>query len=81
MKVSLSTESLAKVRADLLAVGVKTGGLDKDPELKKLDRATGGALKNAAKLEDFSGKSGESLRVTVRGAGAKVVLLIGLGIL
>jgi len=79
MKVSLSTESLAKVRADLLAVGVKTGGLDKDPELKKLDRATGGALKNAAKLEDFSGKSGESLRVTVRGAGSKVVLLIGLG--
>jgi leucyl aminopeptidase len=79
MKVSLSTESLAKVRADLLAIGVRTGALEKDPALKQLDRATGGALKNAAKLEDFSGKTGESLRVTVRGAGAKVILLIGLG--
>jgi leucyl aminopeptidase len=79
MKLSLSTESLAKVKADLLAIGVRTGALEKDKALKQLDRAVGGALKNAAKLDDFRGKSGESLRVTVRGAGTKVILLIGLG--
>jgi len=79
MKLSLSTEALAKVKADLLAIGVRTGALEKDKALAQLDRAVGGALKAAAKLEDFRGKGGESLRVTVRGAGAKVILLVGLG--
>ncbi|GAB4216321.1 MAG: leucyl aminopeptidase [Sandaracinaceae bacterium] len=79
MKLSLSTTALARVRADLLAVPVPTQGLDKSVELKALDRAAQGALKTAAKLEDFTGKAGETLRVNVSGLGAKVVLLVGVG--
>ncbi len=78
MKVTLSTDALTKVRADLLAIGVRPNALTTDKPLKELDRATGGALKQAAKLEDFTGKPGESLRVTVSGIGAKNVLLVGL---
>lgn len=79
MKLSLSTGALARVRADLLAVTVPTQGLEKSPELKELDRATDGALRSAAKLEDFTGKAGETLRVNVTGIAAKQVLLVGIG--
>jgi leucyl aminopeptidase len=79
MKLSLSTTALARVRADLLAVAVPTAGLDKNAELKALDRAAKGALRTAAKLEDFTGKAGESLRVNVSGLGVKAVLLVGVG--
>ncbi len=79
MKLSLSTGALARVRADLLAVAVPTQGLDKSADLKALDRAAKGALKNAAKLEDFTGKAGETLRVNVSGIFAKQVLLVGVG--
>ncbi len=79
MKLSLSTTALARVRADLLAVAVPTQGLEKLPELKALDRAARGALRTAAKLEDFSGKPGEALRVNVGGLYAKSVLLVGVG--
>jgi leucyl aminopeptidase len=79
MKVSLSTDAPTKVKADLLAIGVRSGGIGKDRVWKQLDRSTRGALAAAAKLEQFTGKAGESLRVTVRGIGAPVVLVIGLG--
>ncbi len=79
MKVSLSTDAPTKIKTDLLVVGVRSGGITKDRLIKQLDKATDGALSAAAKLEDFSGKSGESLRATVKGIGASIVLLIGLG--
>ncbi len=79
MKVTLSTDALSKVRADLLALGVRSGGLGSDKGLKGFDRALGGALSAAAKLEDFTGKAGESLRVALPRGGAKNVLLVGLG--
>ena len=79
MKVTLSTDALTKVRADLLAIGVRPNSFSSDKALKELDRATGGALRHAAKLEDFAGKPGETVRVAVSGIGAKNVLLIGLG--
>ncbi|MDQ3032604.1 MAG: leucyl aminopeptidase [Myxococcota bacterium] len=82
MKVSLSTDAPTKVKADLLALGVRSAGpgsLGKDRVFKQLDKSTGGALSAAAKMEDFSGKSGESLRVQVKGLGAPLVLVIGLG--
>lgn len=79
MKLSLSTGALARVRADLLAIAVPTQGLDKSADLKALDKAAKGALKNAAKLEDFTGKAGETLRVNVTGLAAKQVLLVGVG--
>lgn len=79
MKVSLSTDAPTKIKADLLVIGVRPGGIAKDRLVQPLDKATDGALGAAAKLDDFSGKTGESLRVTVRGIGAPVVLLVGLG--
>lgn len=79
MKVSLSTDAPSKVKADLLAIGVRAGQLAKDSVFKQLDKATKGALSAAAKLEDFTGKSGELLRVNVRGIAAPAVLVVGLG--
>ncbi len=79
MKVTLSTDALTKVRADLLAIGVRPQGLASDKALKEVDRATGGALRQAAKLEDFNAKPGETLKVAVSGIGARNVLLVGLG--
>ncbi len=77
MKVTLSTDALPKVRADLLALGVRSGGFDKAQ--KAFDRTLGGALSAAAKLEDFSGKAGETLKISLPRAGVKNVLLVGLG--
>jgi len=79
MKLSLSNSSISRVRADLLAVPVALHGLDKNAELKALDKECGGALKAAAKVDDFSGKIGETLRVFVSGITAKCILLIGVG--
>ncbi len=79
MKVSLSTDAPTRVRADLIAVGVRAGQLGRDRVFKQLDKASRGALAKAAQLEDFQGKAGEILRVNVRGIGAPLVLLIGLG--
>jgi leucyl aminopeptidase len=77
MKVSLSPDAPNRARADLLAIGVHAGRVGKDRLWKALDKTSRGALAAAAKLEDFGGKSGEALRVTVRGLG--VVLVVGLG--
>jgi leucyl aminopeptidase len=79
MKVTLSTDALPKVRADLLALGVRTGGLGSDKALKAFDRSLGGAISAAAKLEDFTGKAGETLKVSLSRGGARNVLLVGLG--
>ena len=79
MKVSLTTDAPTQVKADLLAIGVRAGHVGKDSVFKQLDKAAGGALSAAAKHEDFNGKPGESLRVTVTGLGAPVVLVVGLG--
>jgi leucyl aminopeptidase len=80
MKVTLSTDALTKVRADLLAIGVKQGGLGSDKTLKALDKAANGAISAAAKLDEFTGKSGETLKVQVGGRLAtRTLLLVGLG--
>jgi leucyl aminopeptidase len=79
MKVSLSTEAPHQTKSDLLAIGVRAGQLGKDRVFQQIDRATGGALVAAAEVEDFTGKSGETLKVAVRGLAAPVVLVVGLG--
>ena len=79
MKVTLSTDTLPKVRADLLALGVRAGGFRSDKALQSLDRSLGGALSSAAKLEDFSGKRGETLKIALSRGTARSVLLVGLG--
>ncbi len=77
MKVSLSAEAVTKVRADLLAVGVRTGDAKRSKLIKDLDRASGGAIGRAITLEAWTGKPGEALRVGVSGIGAPAVLLVG----
>jgi leucyl aminopeptidase len=80
MNITLSTEAPASAAVDLLAVGVGSKRPAQDPAIQKLDRAAGGALLEAIKLEDFKGKSGQTLRMLGRGKlKAKRVLLVGLG--
>jgi leucyl aminopeptidase len=80
MNITLSSEAPAGAAVDLLAVGVDSKRPTHDPLIQKLDRAAGGTLLEAIKLEDFKGKSGQTLRVLGRGKlQAKRVLLVGLG--
>ena len=79
MKISLSTDAITTVKADLLAIGVGPGDLGKRKDLKTLDSATGDALSKAAKDEGFKGERGETLKLPVSGIGASWVVLIGLG--
>jgi leucyl aminopeptidase len=79
MKVTLSTDAPTSTRADLLALGVRTGAVADDPQLKALDEASGGALAAQIELEQFEGKSGQVLKAALPGLGAKQVLLYGFG--
>lgn len=79
MKISLSTEAPHRAKADLLAIGIRAGQLHKDHVFQELDQATGGALATVAALEEFSGKAGDTVKVAVRGLGAPLVLVVGLG--
>ncbi|MCX7808683.1 MAG: hypothetical protein N2515_08745, partial [Deltaproteobacteria bacterium] len=79
MKLTLSNAPLNDIRVDLLAIPVSPSDLTGSGSFHQLDLATNGALHQAAKLEDFNGKSGEILRVHVAGIGAQQVLLVGMG--
>ncbi len=78
MKVSLSTDSVTAIRADLLVIGVH-GALRGNPHVKAIDAAIGKSLTTVAKMERFEGKDGQQVRVTATGIGAKQVLLVGMG--
>lgn len=78
MKVTLSTDSVTRVRADLLAIGVH-GSLGRDPNVKAINEVCGGSLGKVARMEGFEGKQGQVARATPSGIGAKQVLLVGLG--
>lgn len=78
MKVTLSTDAVTAVRADLLAIGVR-GPVTRDPHAKAIDKASGNALRKLANMESFEGKSGQTLRANVSGIAARSVLLVGLG--
>jgi leucyl aminopeptidase len=80
MNITLSHQAPASLAVDLLAIGVSSKRPAQEPIIKTIDRAIGGALLEAIKLEDFKGKSGQTLRVLGRGRlRAKRVLLVGLG--
>ena len=80
MNITLSSEAPTAAAVDLLAVGVGSKRPLQDPIVVQLDRAMGGALVAAIKLDDWKGKSGQTLRVMGRGRlKAKRVLLVGLG--
>ncbi|MDB4974065.1 MAG: Cytosol aminopeptidase PepA [Myxococcaceae bacterium] len=60
MKLSLSQAELTTVDVDLLIVPVKSPDFAKDVTFKQLDAELGGELMRIAKLEDFTGKKGQS---------------------
>jgi leucyl aminopeptidase len=69
-----------KAVADVLAVLVTEGGLDKQKLVADLDRALGGALLEHAKLAEFSGKADSALDLPSMGqVKARRVLLLGTG--
>lgn len=78
MKVTLSTDSVTNAGADLIAVGVH-GSASRDPNVKAIDKACGGALLSLARLEGFEGAKGQVVRATPHGIAAKQVILVGLG--
>ncbi|MGE0791532.1 MAG: leucyl aminopeptidase [Sandaracinaceae bacterium] len=77
MKVSLSTDALTTVKADLLAIGV-TGSPLRDASVKSCDSRSRGKLREQIKLERFDGAPGQTLRAPGSGVGAKQILLVGL---
>jgi leucyl aminopeptidase len=79
MKLSLSTDAPTAVKADLLAIGVRAGAQNSDPVINGIDEASSGALREHIQLEEFEGKSGQTLKLALNGIGSKQVLLVGLG--
>jgi leucyl aminopeptidase len=80
MKIQLSTESLASVAVDVLAVGVRQKHVTDDPTLRALDRAMGGVLLAQLKDQEFKGGEGKTFNMLARGRlKAKRILIIGLG--
>jgi leucyl aminopeptidase len=53
--------------------------MGRDPRVKALDEASDGALGAQAELEEFEGKSGQTLKTALPGIAAKQVLLVGMG--
>ena len=74
----VATQSLARVKADLLAVPVYAKRV-LGPGAEDVDRALGGGLATFMTGAGFTGKPGETLLVPVRGLGAKTALLVGVG--
>jgi leucyl aminopeptidase len=60
MKLSLSQADLKSVDVDLLIVPLAVPDFTKDDTFKQLDQALGGELGRIAKLEEFTGKKGQS---------------------
>jgi leucyl aminopeptidase len=80
MNITLSNATPASFAADVLAVGVTSQGLARDPILARLNQATGGALIPYLKQEGFKAKEGQVLHMLGRGRlKAKRLTIVGLG--
>ena len=81
MEVRGSSQPLAKVDADALAVPVFKGEKADNEFLKTLDKAVGGLIGSVIKSEEFSAKEGETAYFHLSGGGLKArrLLLIGCG--
>lgn len=78
MNITTSSQSLADVSADLLAVAVTDDTLE--TALKDLDAAFGGELFTALKNDEFNAKSGATAGYPSFGnIGAKRLLIVGAG--
>jgi leucyl aminopeptidase len=67
MKLSLTHADLAGVDVDLLIVPIPGPDFAKDETLRALDAALSGELLRIAKLEDFTGKKGQTLTLYTGG--------------
>ena len=80
MEFALSSESVLKLKADVLVLGIfkrqKYSGV-----LKNINASLGDALKNISEEEGFEGDFGKSVMLsrTFGKIGSKRVLLVGLG--
>ena len=80
MKIALSTNAPLETAADLLALGVKSDRLQKDPTLKAIDQSLGGALQRLIADDGYKGNLGETLTIALpHGLKATRFVLIGLG--
>src|SRR6185436_16333729 len=81
MEVRGSSQPLAKVDADALAVPVFKGEKADNEFLKTLDKAVGGLIGSVIKSEEFAAKEGETAYFHLSGGGLKArrLLLIGCG--
>jgi leucyl aminopeptidase len=81
MDVRGSSQSLAKVDAEALAVPVFKGEQADNDFLKELDKAVGGVISAVISAEEFAAKEGETAYFPVPGRGLKAqrLLLIGCG--
>lgn len=76
MKITLSTDSVTEIKADILAVGVPSSL--KSPLYKALSKAMK-SLGSVVAKEEFKGRRGEVLKVHATGIEAHTLVLVGLG--
>ncbi len=80
MQIQLSAGEIQHAEADLLAVPVSQGPLEKQKIFVILDEALGGALTKLAAQQDFQGKADQALEVVTLGKlPASRVALVGIG--
>jgi leucyl aminopeptidase len=79
MDVHLATGELHDRRAGLAALGMAEGGRGLDEVAARFDRASGGAIAALLASGDFRGRFLETALLYPRRAGARRLLLVGLG--
>lgn len=80
LQLQLSAADYATTSSDVLAVFANPSPLEGQPALAHLDRLLDGALHELAKLNDFKGKSEQTLELLTLGKlKARRVLVIGIG--
>ena len=79
MKIQLSSFDVVTTQTDCLIVGIREKA-DQPASVRKIEKASGGLIRELMDSEDISGKAGSSLLVPApRGLKAKRLLLVGLG--
>jgi leucyl aminopeptidase len=79
MRFSVKKESFEDARAEVLIVGVNSGGKRLRGGVARLNRRTSGALSKAMEVSGFSGELKEVVFAPAPRTGAKKILLVGLG--
>ncbi len=79
MRFTVKKGGLEEVQAEVLIVGVNSGGKRLRGAAAELDRRTSGALSKTMELSGFSGELKEVAFAPAPRTGAKKILLLGLG--